>query len=116
MYGDALQEIADALVAAGIPATTEASQLQTPGVLVTPGPLSFNRQSADVLEAVIELYLITGNKPAPQALNDLSTLLMQVRDLYAVGEAEPLTMTLQATGRDPVPCLRTELTVQITKD
>lgn len=115
MFGDALQEIADELIAHGIPATTEASQLQTPGVLVTPGPMKFNRQHSHTLEAVVELYLITGNKPAPQALNDLSTLLMQVRQVYAVGEAEPLTMTLQATGADSVPCLRTELTVEITE-
>lgn len=116
MYGNALQEIADNLVEHGIPATTEASQLQTPGVLVSPGLVQFNRQAPDVFTATVDLYLITGNKTAPQALNDLSTLMAEVRKVYAVAEFEPMTMMLQATGSDSVPVLRTELNIEVTQD
>lgn len=115
-YGDALEEIVQTLRDAGIPATTEAASVQLPGALVVPGTITFDRLSTGEYGAVVEVYLLTSNKGAVQSLNDLTKLLAQFRGVFDVGQAEPITIQLQAAGPDPAPGLRIELNLDITQE
>ncbi|NUL43737.1 hypothetical protein F7P69_00780 [Cellulosimicrobium funkei] len=116
-YGDALQEIQDALRSGGIRATLDGSKVQLPGVLIVPGVATYDRLNGEDYSATVELWLLVGDKGIVQSLNQLSDLLEQVREVYEIHEVEPLTLSLpNSGGPDGLPALRTELNLNITKE
>lgn len=116
LYGDALQEIVTGLKNAGIKATTEIANLQLPGALVIPGPMTFDILDGENYSAEIEVYLLTSNKGSIQSLNDLQELLTDFRTVFNVSEAEPISLPLTNLAPDPVPGLLITLQATITKD
>jgi hypothetical protein len=113
--GDALQEVVDTLTAAGVPASTEPGELDLPGAFVVPGVINFDLLSGDDYSMVIDIYLLTPNNGAIEAINSLQDMLVKVRTVYGVPNAEPMSLPL-GNGQEALPGLLISLQATITKD
>lgn len=114
LYGDALQEIADTLTAAGITATIELATLEVPGALVTPGTLSFDHLDRETYSATVEVYLCTSDRGAVETLNDLQRLVAKAKDVYGFVDAVPVKLQAPNHSPDGLPALLVTLEVTIT--
>src|SRR5690606_4310117 len=70
--------------------------LVLPGILVTPGEILFDRLDAGTASADIELWLVAGDTNPKTALDELTQLLIKLREHLgsAPSEATPMTVTL----------------------
>ncbi|PCC29794.1 hypothetical protein CIK76_05220 [Glutamicibacter sp. BW80] len=114
LYGDALLDIASTITAAGIPATTEPAQLETPGALVAPGDLNFDHLDRDTYSATVELYLTTADRGSIETLNDLQELLEVIKGLYGFTTVTPVRLPAPNHSPDGLPALLIELAVTIS--
>lgn len=116
LYGDALQEIVTGLDNAGLRATTEVSELQLPGALVVPGPISFEYLDHENYTANVEVYLLTADHGSVNSMNELQELLANFHTVFDALEAEPLSLNLPNISQNPIPGLLINLQATITKD
>lgn len=114
-YGEALADIVDQLNAAGMRATTEPNEVQTPGVLVIPGVMTFDYLDHENFSAQFDVYIVTSNNGTIQSINDLQDELAVFRTVFQALEAEPVMVPLP-NYNDPVPGLLITLQATITKD
>ncbi|PMQ21371.1 hypothetical protein [Glutamicibacter arilaitensis] len=114
LYGDALQEIADTLSAAGVNATVEPDRLEVPGALVNPGVIEFDHLDKETYSATVEVYLVTSDRGAVETLNDLQHLLAKTKAVYGFSTATPATLSASNHSPDGLPALLLELPVTIT--
>lgn len=115
--GDALAEVVAELTDAGIRATTEPKNFQIPGALVVPGTIDFDILGDDAYSMVIDIYLLPRkNGTHIQAMNDAAEMLIKLRTVFEVPNAEPISISLPNLSTDPVPGLLISLQATITKD
>lgn len=114
-FGEALQNIADVCVSAGLDAAVDARDLTIPGVWVTPGTISFNTMSRNSASMDVDLYLVSPDHGATAAYDNLGDMLDQLVDVLYVSEAIPVGLNLPNHGADSFPALHISLNIQITK-
>ena len=112
----ALDEIVSTLIAAGLRATAEPSKVQTPGVLVLPGDIAFDRLSDEEMSMDFDIYLISKNNGGRQTLAELEGMLYKVQSVYPIAGGSPLSVPLSNLSPDPLPALLVRLPVNITKE
>lgn len=114
--GDALQDIADMVTAAGVPAALDPRDLELPGAWVTPGAVSFDVLDADTAHMRFDVYLVAREHGAKVSLNTLGGMLAKVRPALGVPSAQPLMVNLPNHGADPLPALLLSIDAQLTED
>lgn len=114
--GDSLQDIADMVTAAGVPAAVDPRNLALPGAWVTPGLVSFDTLDADKALMRFDVYLVAPDHGAVHALNELGTMLSKLRDQLPVGEAQPVMVNLPNHGADAMPALLITIDAELTED
>lgn len=114
--GEVLQEVAEALTTAGLPASTEVSELVPfPGAWIVPGTMNFVYLSNEEYDFDIEVLILTPNQGAVESFNSLMELLTIARSVYHIPTAEPFSLSL-GNGQEPLPGLSITITLTITKD
>jgi len=114
--GTSLQDIADMVTAAGVPAAVDPRNLNLPGAWVTPGLVSFDVLDTDTAFMRMEVYLVAPDHGAVLSLNNLGDMLAKVRSALPVGEAQPVMVNLPNHGADPMPALLISIDATITED
>jgi len=114
--GTALQDIADQITAAGVPATTDPRNLNLPGAWVTPGTVSFDVLDAQTAFMRFDVYLVAPDHGAVHSLNALGEQLAQLRTALPIGEAQPVMVNLPNHGADAMPALLISIDAQLTED
>ena len=108
MLGTDLTDLAAGLATAlGCSVVLDPRDLVLPGVLVTPGPIDFDRLGGTDVSGEIELWLVAGDTNPTTALDELTAMLLLLRGTdYPPTRAEPITITLRSQSPDPLPALR----------
>lgn len=114
--GNALNDIAELVTAAGVPAAVDARNLSLPGAWVNPGTVSFDTLDADKAAMRFDVYLVAPDHGAIHSLNELGRMLSQLRDQLPVGEAQPVMVNLPNHGADPMPALLITIDAELTED
>jgi len=114
--GDSLQDIANMVTNAGVPAAVDPRNLNLPGAWVTPGLVSFDVLDADTAFMRFEVYLVAPDHGAVASLNNLGDMLAKVRQAIPVGEAQPVMVNLPNHGADAMPALLISIDAQLTED
>ncbi|UVK60160.1 tail terminator [Arthrobacter phage SerialPhiller] len=114
--GDALQDIANMVTAAGVPAAVDPRNLNLPGAWVTPNTVGFDVLDADTAHMRFDVYLVTGDHGAVESLNSLGAMLTKVRKPLQVGDAQPVMVNLPNHGAGALPALLISIDAQITKE
>lgn len=117
MLGTDLQTFAAELgVALSVSASIEARDLVLPGILVTPGPIAFDRLDGQTVDLDVELLLVAGDTNPVTALDELTDLLLKLRAYLgnAPSVAEPMTVNLPSQSPDPLPALRCPIPLTLT--
>lgn len=89
----------------------EPRDLVLPGILITPGPFEFDRLDGNLATAEVELWMIAGDTNTRTALDELTDLLLKVRQHFgdSPSAVEPITVTLPSQAPDPLPAFRCTL-------
>lgn len=90
--------------------------LVLPGILVVPGPITFDRLDGDTASLDLELWLIAGDTNPNTALNELTALFLKLRGTLdsSPTEIEPITVKLPSQGtNDPLPAFRCPIQVTL---
>ena len=110
-----LEEIADALLLAGLPATRDPQQFQPPGAIVA-APTIRDATLGGVLELEVPIFVVTAD-PGQAGLDELLRMVDQVRVAFGVSQAEP---TIWSSPINPagLPAYRIPLsaTAQVVPD
>lgn len=116
MLGTDLSEWAAELAAdTGLSVEIEPRDLVLPAVLVSPGPINFDRLDAGTASTDIELMLIAGDSNTRTALDELTHMLLTLRRHFgnAPATAEPMSVKLPSQSPDPLPALRCPINTEI---
>lgn len=116
MLGTDLNNLAEELATAtGLNVVLDQRDLVLPGVLVTPGEITFDRLDAHVASAALELWLVAGDSNPVTALDELTHMLLTLRKHYgdAPTTAEPMTLTVSTYSPDPMPAFRCPIPIEI---
>lgn len=114
--GQSLQDIADQVTAAGVPASVDARNLNLPGAWVTPGLVSFDVMDAATAFMRFDVYLVAPDHGAVHSLDALGGMLAKLRQAIPVGEAQPVMVNLPNHGADAMPALLISIDAQLTED
>lgn len=117
MLGTDLQTFADELgTELSVSAVLDARDLVLPGILVTPGPIGFDRLDGGTISLDAELLLVAGDTNPVTALDELTELLLKLRAHLgnAPSTAEPMTVNLPSQSPDPLPALRCPIPLTLT--
>lgn len=101
---EALQDVSQQLIAGGVAAVVDATDLVLPGAWVTPGEISYDRLDASKFSFTMNIYLVVGDLPAAPAIDALGGMLVLAgAALGAALDATPVTLTLanQSAGQLP---------------
>lgn len=110
----ALQNIADVLTAAEVPAVVDATDLVLPGAWVTPGDINYERLNGTVFAFDMNIYLIAPDIPPAQALDTLGGLLVLAGTaLGAAVSATPVSLTLANQSAAPLAGLLITISTEV---
>ena len=119
LYGDVLEEFLDQLRAVGINAEQDPARLGKLGkgaLIAYPMQMTYDRLNGPDYTMTVEAFIVTGDKPSKDALNDLGTILELVRSVYPVRDVYPDTVQLTNFNRDALPALRITLELSVTEE
>lgn len=106
---DALQDLVDALTAAGVQAATDPSDVNTPGVWVTLDTLTWGTLAGD-WRPEASAYLIVQDKDTRRALDSLQVLLDTIVPSVVVPDGPVVSQGVILPGDPtPLPALRIPL-------
>lgn len=116
-YGDIVEKALQPLREMGLRAEQDPSRIgKFPAVIAYPVEVRIPNISSSGTEIDLEMYLITGDKPAKHALNDLGEMLETVREVFAVSKAVPDAVQLRNHSADALPALRITTTFTYIPD
>lgn len=112
-YSSLAEDIASALE---VSCELDPRDLVLPGVLLTPGPIEFDRLADDTASAELEAWIVASDSNPVTALDELTELLLKLRRYFqgALREAQPMTLTLSNQSPDPLPAFRCPIPIDLT--
>lgn len=113
---EALSEVVTRLEAAGVEASADAGKLVFPGAFVVPGMITYPYLDKSTFDFQIDIYLLTVDNGAIDAIDKLQDLLEKVQTVFDVPEAEPISLPVGQIAGVPLPGLLISLQTTITKD
>lgn len=99
-----------------VPVEIDTRDLVLPGILLSPGPINFNRLGGSLAQLELDVYLIAGDSNTTTALDELTHLLMKLRKHLGSDpvEVEPITVNLPSQAATaPLPAFLTQLTLEL---
>lgn len=107
---DALTNLANRIVDAGVPATIEAARVQLPGAFVTIGDLDAAMLARGWLTATAKIHLLARDSGQAFALSQLMEMLETVQESGLIPTAvEPSALDLPSVGTVPALTLTVSL-------
>ncbi|UVJ37982.1 hypothetical protein [Arthrobacter sp. CJ23] len=111
---EAINEIVDSLKSAGIAATSEATMLELPGVLVVPSTIEFPYLDDQEFNMEFSLFLMTSDvSGSAEVWIKLQELLQKVRTVYKIADALPINRP-NSNISNPAPALLVTLQTTIS--
>lgn len=109
---EAVTDVVDQLINAGIEATQEPSEISIPGALVMPGEIDFSLLGDDY-EMSFEVYLVANaQRTQAETLDELQELLEKFRTVFTIKTAQPAALPL--TKGNLIPSLLISFTAVIS--
>lgn len=111
------RDVLEPLQAAGVHVATDWRDITSPGVLISPFEIDYERLADDVHTITWELVLIGTATGADAALDDLGQLAATVHTVWPEAHTfQARTVTSRNLSPDPLPALRTTIQLDHYKE
>lgn len=112
----AVVQVVDVIKGAGVNATTEAADLDLPGVVVYPDIVSYERLDATTYRLDVGLLFVAGQLRALDALDRLDDLVDKVATVLPINELRAVMVRLSSQSADDLPAFQTTVSLAVSTD